>query len=391
MSLVVFWKTSGITETEILHRYFRMSEERFNDLVCRVENKLKHAQTHKMPISTSERVAVTLRILASGSTQQSVAESYRLGESTVNGIFYETCKAIWEVLSPDFVRYPTVESWKQIAEDFQVFLECLDAIDGKHVTIKAPPNSGNEYFNYKYFHWIILLAVVDARYTFSMVSIWSYGRESDGGIFTCPEFGRRMASNSLDIPAPLCLPGTNLTCTFVFVGVSAEPAGSQKNPNLEMWTPLSRQQLLCTTFSNVPMMLRFRNADMSLPAPSIAQVEMAIGERLFVEIQKCNQSADLVRTWRSMMPKMSETRSAHIGLHIFSLQKGEFRSRNMSSGDSSEELIKSTMWLTSEFICALHFFNKLEIAITLQFFLRSCFRVMKMIHVGPLWGKIRVH
>ena len=241
-------------DSEIHHRYFRMSEERFNDLVCRLENKLKHAQTHKMPISTSERVAVTLRILASGSTQQSVAESYRLGKSTVNGIFYETCKAIWEVLSPDFVRFPTMESWKQIAEDFQVFWNfplCLGAIDGKHVTIKAPPNSGSEFFNYKHFHSIILLAVVDARYTFSMVSIGSYGRESDGGVFSRSEFGRRMASNSLDIPAPSCLPGTNLTCPFVFVGDEAFPLKQN------LMRPYSGK-IYCTCFCNTVDMYRYR-------------------------------------------------------------------------------------------------------------------------------------
>ena len=57
------------------------------------------------------------------------------------------------------------------------------AIDGKHVRIQAPAHSGSQYYNYKGYYSIIMLAVVDANYKFMYVDVGSYGADSDAGIF----------------------------------------------------------------------------------------------------------------------------------------------------------------------------------------------------------------
>ena len=62
---------------------------------------------------------------------------------------------------------PKMEEWREIAEEYHTlwnFPNCLGAMDGKHVVIEAPKNSGSLYFNYKGSYSIVLLAVVDARY-----------------------------------------------------------------------------------------------------------------------------------------------------------------------------------------------------------------------------------
>ena len=97
------------------------------------------------------------------------------------------------------------------------------AVDGKHVYIEAPANSGSVYFNYKKTFFVVLLALVDATYNFIKIDVGSFGRSSDGGIFSHSALGRRMENGSLHIPLDSCLPGTNVQAPSLLVGDEAFP------------------------------------------------------------------------------------------------------------------------------------------------------------------------
>lgn len=84
------------------------------------------------------------------------------------------------------LQVPDAELWKDIGKGFSDrwnFPGCYGAIDGKHIRIQAPANSGSEYYNYQHTSSIVLMAVVDHDYCFRYIDVGSFGRNADGGIF----------------------------------------------------------------------------------------------------------------------------------------------------------------------------------------------------------------
>lgn len=95
------------------------------------------------------------------------------------------------------------EEWSIIGNGFKNrwnFPGCYGALDGKHVVIKAPPNSGSDFFNYKGTFSIVLLAVVDHNYCFRYIDVGASGRSSDGGIFRNSSLKSALENKLLNIP-----------------------------------------------------------------------------------------------------------------------------------------------------------------------------------------------
>lgn len=214
-------------DADRFHTYFRMSTDQFDELVTLLTPVIQKKNTnYRRAICVGERLAITLRYLATGDAFTTVAFNFRVGITTVASIVVETSKALWDVLVEEYMPIPTVQGWREIADRYRRlwhFPNCIGAIDGKHVQIQAPPNSGTLFFNYKGSFSIVLLAVVDADYKFTYLDIGGYGSNSDGGLFRASGLGRRLLENSLDIPDDAALPNTGIIMPHVIVGDPAFP------------------------------------------------------------------------------------------------------------------------------------------------------------------------
>ena len=120
----------------------------------------------------------------------------------------------------------STDEWKDIAQGFHKkwqFPHCLGAIDGKHIRIQPPANSGSTFYNYKCHFSVQMMAVVDASYKFIYVSVGAQGRLSDSGIFAQSDFKAALDSSLLNIPAPEKIPGSEIEAPYLFVGDEAYP------------------------------------------------------------------------------------------------------------------------------------------------------------------------
>lgn len=179
-------------------------------------------------ISSTCRLAITLRFLATGDSYPSLSYSFRVGITTVCNVVRETCKILWDVLAPVVLPVPSEEILLKNAENFAKkwsLPNCVGAIDGKHVNIQAPKNSGSSYFNYKKNHSIILFGVCDANYFFNYVDIGAYGSQSDSGVLNQSHFGQKLLNDELNLPSARSMPYApdNVEIPFYFVGDEAFP------------------------------------------------------------------------------------------------------------------------------------------------------------------------
>ena len=132
-------------------------------------------------------LAIILRYPATGNSYKSLSYDYRVAHNTISLIISDTCEAIYLEYQAEVMWCPhTPTEWRAVAEQFDhrwQFPHAIGSIDGKHIAVKCPPNSGSSYYNYKGFFSILLIAVVDADYQFIYCDVGATGCGSDGGVF----------------------------------------------------------------------------------------------------------------------------------------------------------------------------------------------------------------
>lgn len=166
--------------------YFRVSPNLFSRILNEIIHDVEGTATTwvKKPISAHEKLCITLRYLATGETFRSLAFQFRAHHTTIGRIVSKCLTAIINHFLHAAMPTPTSQLHRRNIEVFfnrWNFPNCCGAIDGKHIRIKCPANAGSAYFNYKDYHSMVLLAIVDGHYKFTAVDVGSYGREGDAG------------------------------------------------------------------------------------------------------------------------------------------------------------------------------------------------------------------
>lgn len=167
---------------------------------------------------------IIFRYLASGCSFADLHYSYRLGRTTISEIVQEVCESIWINLKIECLSPPTTESWLDIAQGFESranFPHIIGAIDGKHIRVIKPANTGTLYYNYKHFFSIVLLAVCDSNYKFTYVDIGAYGKCSDSSVFKDSGFYKNLMNGNCNIPDDAVIEGIEGQMPYFLVGDEA--------------------------------------------------------------------------------------------------------------------------------------------------------------------------
>lgn len=164
--------------------YFRLSPYLFQKILEIIRNDIENIGRKKSRITAEQKLCVALRFLISGNSQSSMKFDTRISQERISQILKEVFFVISKNLRK-LMPIPKEIDWKKHAQNFFEkwnFPNAIGAIDGKHIRIQCPSNSGSLYFNYKGFFSVVLLAIVDADYKYIAIDVGSFGRESDGGM-----------------------------------------------------------------------------------------------------------------------------------------------------------------------------------------------------------------
>ena len=148
-----------------IQNYMRMTPEFFEMIKTRLEPRLaRQATNYRAPISVGEKLALTIRYLATGESYTSLSCQFRVGRSTISNFLPEVCRAIQD----EFTRVPQMSYYSRWVERngnrIQDHLEsstCPGSPWWKTSGPKKPKNTKALYHNYKGFFSISMLALVD--------------------------------------------------------------------------------------------------------------------------------------------------------------------------------------------------------------------------------------
>ncbi|XP_077497472.1 uncharacterized protein LOC144108065 [Amblyomma americanum] len=154
-------------------------------------------------IPVEKRVAIGLYRLRSSAEDQTIAHLFGVGRSTVNLLTKEFFAAVTDVLGGEWLNMVSRQEMPNQIREFYAFSgfpQALGAMNGCHIPISPPQEHAADYYIYKGWHSIILLAIVDHKYSFRYLNVGSPGRCHDAFVYGRSQLSKHIKSDYFQSP-----------------------------------------------------------------------------------------------------------------------------------------------------------------------------------------------
>ena len=156
------------------------------------------------PVSPGVKFAVTLRHLTTGESYSTLQYTFRVASATIEKFVPEVCDAITRAYQDQLMQCPTLPvDWLLVKSIFHWrwnFPHALGALDGRHIPIRCPQGGGSLFLNWKGFHSIVLLALVDGESKFLWVDMGAARSTSDDQISKHTNLRHKIEDGSISFP-----------------------------------------------------------------------------------------------------------------------------------------------------------------------------------------------
>ncbi|XP_036346703.1 uncharacterized protein LOC118756018 [Rhagoletis pomonella] len=145
-----------------------MSRSCFRILCDKLKGMAKCDTVFRACIPLEKRVAIALYCLRWSAEYATICRLFGVSKTSVWRILLEFRYEVWNVLRQEYLpsTFLSPNKIQDCVDGFEIigFPQCFGAIDGCHIEIKPSTEEATDYYNYKGWCSIVLLALVDYRY-----------------------------------------------------------------------------------------------------------------------------------------------------------------------------------------------------------------------------------
>ncbi|XP_046863156.1 putative nuclease HARBI1 [Xenia sp. Carnegie-2017] len=190
---------TGLSEKRWLESY-RLPKRLFLQLVNSMRLLGRQSTRLRPAIPVNIIVAMMLKRLGKGLDYREIGDKFGVGASTACTKVNEALRFLIRTKKYMLNRLQERRNLKEIVDGFAKkwnIPQCLGAVDGTHIPIRAPVMHHADYFNRKFFHSVILQAVCDSECHFTDIFVGWPGNSHDARVFSCSNIGQRTINGNL--------------------------------------------------------------------------------------------------------------------------------------------------------------------------------------------------